>query len=174
MITSTKQKSCWKKLNKFLYVIQLMLFSLIYMHINILFSYYIISDSANPWTAAPQASLSFTFSGSLLKLCPLSQWCHPSISTSFSSCPQCFPELGSFPVSQLFMSGGQIIGASASILLMNSQGGLPLGLTGWISLLSKGLLRVFSSTTVWRHQFFGAQPFLLSISHIHTWLLGKP
>ena len=123
MIISTKQKICWKKLYKFLYAIQLMLFILIYMHINILFGHYIISDSLqthgpqHPRLPCPSLSL-----GVCSNLCPLSQWCHPSISTSvvpFSSCPQCFPELGSFPVSQLFKSGGQIIGASASVLPIN-------------------------------------------------------
>ena len=95
--------------------------------------------------------------------CPLSQWCHPTISSfvvPFSSCPQSFPASGSFQMSQLFTSGGQIIGvsASASVLLpMNTQGWSPLGWTGWISLQSKGLSRVFSNTTVQKHQFFGAQ-----------------
>ena len=96
-------------------------------------------------------------------LCPLSQWCHPTIASSvtpFSSCPQAFPALGSFPVSQLFTSGGQRIGASATalVLLMNIQSWFPLGLTGLISLLSKGLSRVFSSITIQNHQFFSAQP----------------
>ena len=91
-------------------------------------------------------------------------------------CLQSFPTSGPFPMSRLFASGGQSTGASASasVLPMNIQGWFPFGLTGWISLLSKGLSRVFSSTTVRRHQFFGAQPFLLSSSHIHTWLLEKP
>ena len=110
--------------------------------------------------------------------CPLSQWCHPAISSSvipFSSCPQSFPASGSFPVSQIFASGGESIGASASVLTVNSQGWFPLGLTGLISLLSlKGLSRVFSSTTVRKHQFFGTQLSLWSNSHIHTWLLEKP
>ena len=101
----------------------------------------------------------------------LSQWCHPTISFSvilFSSCPQSFPASGSFPMSQFLASAGQSIGvsASASVLPMNIQCWFPLGLTGWISLLSKGLSRVFSKTTVWGHQFFGAQPFLWSSSHI--------
>ena len=94
--------------------------------------------------------------------CPLSQWCHPSTSSSvvpFSSCPQSFPASGSFPMSQLFTSGVQSTGASASvsILPMNTQDWLPLGWTGWISLQSKGLSRVFSNTTVQKHQFLGAQ-----------------
>ena len=85
--------------------------------------------------------------------CPLSRWCHPAISSSvipFSSCPQSLPESGSFPMSQLFSSGGQSIGisASASVLPMNTQDWSPLGWTGWISLRSKGLSRVFSNTTV--------------------------
>ena len=94
--------------------------------------------------------------------CPSSQWWHPTMSPSvipFSFCFQSFPESGSFPRSQFFMSGGQSIGASASasVLPMNIQGWLPLGWTGWISLQSKGLSRVFSNTAVQKHQFFGAQ-----------------
>ena len=87
-----------------------------------------------------------------------------------------FPALGSFPVSWLFTSGGQSIGASASasVLPGNIQSWFPLGLTGLMSLLSKGLSRVFSSTTVWKHQFFGTQPSLWSNPHIFTWLLEKP
>ena len=109
---------------------------------------------------------------------PLSQWCHLTISSSvvpFSSHLQPLAASESFPVSQHFASGGQSIGASASVsvLPVNSQGWFPLGLTGLISLLSKELSRVFSSTTVWRHQFFSIQPFLWSSSHIHTWLLEK-
>ena len=88
--------------------------------------------------------------------CPLSQWCHPTISPSvipFSFCLQSFPESGSFPMSQLFTSGGQCIGApaSASVIPMNIQGWFPLGLTGLISLLPMGLSNVFSSTTFWKH-----------------------
>ena len=110
--------------------------------------------------------------------CPLSQWCHPTISSTvipFSSCLQSSPESGSFPMSWLFASGGQSIGASASasVLPMNIQVWFPLGLTSFISLLSKGLSRVFTSTTVWKHEFFGAQPSLWSESHICTWLLEK-
>ena len=93
---------------------------------------------------------------------PLSRWCHPVISSSvvrFSSCLQSFPASGSFQMSQLFASGGQSIGVSASvsILPMNIQDWSPLGWTGWISLQSKGLSRVFSNTTVQKHQFFGGQ-----------------
>ena len=111
--------------------------------------------------------------------CPSSQGCHPTISPSvalFSSCLQSLPASGSFSVSQLFPSGGQSIGASgaASVLPMNIYGWFPVGLTGLISLQSKGLLRVFSSTTVQKHWFFSAQPSLWSNSHIHTWLLEKP
>ena len=93
---------------------------------------------------------------------------------SFSSCLQSFPASGSFQMSQFFTSCGQSIGASASVLPMNIQGWFPLWLIGFISFLYKGLSRVFSSTTVQRHQFSGAQHFLLSSSHIHTWLLEKP
>ena len=114
---------------------------------------------ATPWIVACQGFLSFTISQSLLNSCPLSCWCHPTISSSvapFSSCPQSFPASGSFSVSRLVTSGGQSIGASvsASVLLMNIQGWFPLELTSLISLLSKGLSRVFSSTTVQKHQFW--------------------
>ena len=111
--------------------------------------------------------------------CPLSQWCHPAISSSvvpFSSCPQSLPASGSFLMSQLFAWGTQSfrVSASASVLPMNTQDWSPLGWTGWISLQSKGLSGVFSNTTVQKHQFFGAQLSSQSNSHIHTWLLEKP
>ena len=110
--------------------------------------------------------------------CPSSRWCHPAISSSvvpFSSCPQSLPATGSFPLSWLFTSGGQSIGAlaSASVLPMNSRDWFPLGCTGWISLQSKGLSRVFSNTTVQKPQFFSAQLSLESNSHTHSWLLEK-
>ena len=132
-----------------------------------------------PWVAACQASLSITNSQSLLKLSPWSRWCHPAISSSvvpFSSCPQSLPASGSFPMSQLFTWGGQSTGVSAStsVLPMNTQDWSPLGWTGWISLQSKRLSRVFSNTTVQKHQFFSAQLSSQSISHIHTWPLEKP
>ena len=109
--------------------------------------------------------------------CPSNRWWHSAISSSvvaFSRL-QSFPASGSFPVNHFFTSGGQSIGvlASASVLPMNVQDWFPLGWTGWIFLQSKGLSRVFSSTTVQKHQFFGAQLSLYSISHIHTWLLEK-
>ena len=111
--------------------------------------------------------------------CPLSWWCHLTISSSvipFSSHLKSFPASGSFQIGQLFASGGQSIGvsASASVLPVNIQDWFPLGWTCWISLQSKGLSRVFSNTTVQKHQFFGAQLSLESNSHIHTWLLEKP
>ena len=105
--------------------------------------------------------------------CPLSRWCHPTISSSvvpFSSCLQSFPASGSFPMSQVFTSGGQNIGASTStsVLPMNIQSWFPLGWTGWISLQSKWLSRVFASTTVWRHQFFSTQTFYIGqLSHLY-------
>ena len=110
---------------------------------------------------------------------PLSQWCHPAISSSvvpFSSCPQSLPASGSFPMSQLFTWGGQSIGdsASASVLSMNTQDWSPSEWTRWISLQSKGLSRVFSNTTVQNHQFFSDQLSSQFTSHIHTWLLEKP
>ena len=117
--------------------------------------------------------------GACSNSCPLSQWCHPTNSSSvilFTSCLQSFSASRSFPVSQFFTSGSQSIGASvsASVLSMNIQDWFPLGLTGFISLQSKGLSRVFSNTTVQKHQFFGAQLSLWSNYHIHIWLLKKP
>ena len=117
--------------------------------------------------------------GACSNSCPSSWWCHPTISPSgvpFSSCLQSFPASGSFPISQFFTSGVKSIGASASasVLPINIQDWFPLGWTGWISLQSKGLSRVFSNTTVQKHQFFGTQLYLLSNSHIHSWLLKKP
>ena len=111
--------------------------------------------------------------------CASSRWCHPAISSSvvpFSSCPQSLPASESFPVSLLFAWGGQSIGVSAlaSFLPKKSLGWSPLEWTGWISLQSKGLSRVFSNTTVQKHQFFGAQPSSQSNFHIHTWPEEKP
>ena len=126
-----------------------------------LFSSSVVSNSATLWTAACQASLSFTISQSLLKL-TLSQWCLPTISSSIV--PFC---LRSFPA-----SGGQSIGTSASVFPMNIQGWFPLGLPGLI-LLSKGLWRVFSSTTVRRHQFFSAQPFFIVQLSLRYMTTGK-
>ena len=119
------------------------------------------------------------FLGVCSNLCQLSWWCHPTISFSvvpFSSCLQSFPASVSFPMIQLFESGGLSIGtsASASVFPVDIRGCLPLGLAGLIFLLSKRLPRVFSSTTVLKHQFFGVQLFLWSNSHICTWLLEKP
>ena len=106
---------------------------------------------------------------------PLSWWCHPTISSSVApfSCFQSLSASGAFPVSQFFSSGSQCIGPSASVLPKTIQGWLHLGLAGLISLLSKGFSRVFSSTTVTKHQFFSVHPSLWSNSHIHTWLLEK-
>ena len=109
--------------------------------------------------------------------CLSSRWCHPTISSfviPFSSCLQSFPASGSFPMSQFLTSGGQSIGASASVLPMYIQSWFPLGLTGLISLQSKGLSRVFSNTTVQKHQFFSTHLSLWPNSHIHTWLQEKP
>ena len=105
--------------------------------------------------------------------------CHPAISSfvvTFSSCPQSLPVSGSFPISQLFSWGGQSTGvsASASVLPVNTQDLSPLGWTGWTSLQSKGLSRVFSNTTAQEHQFFSIQLSSQSNSHIHTWPLEKP
>ena len=110
---------------------------------------------------------------------PSSQWCHPAVSSSvvpFSSSPQSLPASGSFPMSQLFTWGGQSTGVSAlaSFLPKKSQDRSPLEWTGWISLQSKGLSRVFSNTGVQKHQYFGTQLSSQSNSHIRTWLLEKP
>ena len=134
-----------------------------------------------PWIAARQASLSITNSRSSLKFTssPSSRWCHPAISSSgvpFSSWPQSLPTSESFPMSQLFAWGGQSTGVSAlaSFLPKKSQGWSPSKWTGWISLKSKGLSRVFSNITVQKHQFFSTQPPSQFNSHIHTWPQEKP
>ena len=119
-----------------------------------------VGPFATPWTAAHQASLSISNSWRLLKLTSIESVMpsnHLTFVVPFSSCLQSFPTLGSFQVSLLFISGGQIMGVSAStlVLAMNIQDWFPFGWTGWISLLSKGLSRVFSNTTVQKHQFFG-------------------
>ena len=127
------------------------------------FSHSVMSDSLQPHglqharPPCPSPTI-----GVYSSSCPLSQWCHPTISFSvipFSSCLQSFPASRSFPMSQFFASGGQSIGlsASASVLPMNIQNRFHLGWTGWITLQSKGLSRVFSNTTVQKHQFFHAQ-----------------
>ena len=138
----------------------------------LLFSRSVMSDSVTPWTAACQASHSSPSPRACSNSCPLSGWCHPTILSyinPFSSCPQSFPASRTFPMSQLFASGGQSIGAAASVLPMNIQGWFPLGWTGWISLQSKGLSRVFSNTSVQKHQFFSAQLSLWEKTS-HTWL----
>ena len=117
--------------------------------------------------------------GVYLNSCPLGRWCHPTISSSvvpFFSCLKSSPPSESFQMSQFFPCGGQSIGVSAlaSVLPMNIQDWFPLGWAGWISLQSKGLSRVFSNTTVQKHQFFGTQLSSQSNSHIHTWLVEKP
>ena len=145
-----------------------------------MFSRLVISDSLQPYglqharLSCPSSSPRACSNSSLSNW-----WCHPTISSSaipFSSCPLSLPASGSFPVSQLFTSGGQSTGvsASASVLPMNIQDWFPLGWTGWISLQSKGLSRVFSNTTVQKHQFFGPQLSFWFNSNIHTWLLEKP
>ena len=131
------------------------------------------------WTIACKASLSFTISHNLLKLKttdPVMPSNRVILCCFLLLLPSIFPSIKVFPVSRLSISGGQSIGssASASVLPMNIQDWFPLELTDLISLLSKGLKRVFSGTTIWKHQFFGAQPSLWSNSHIHTWLLEKP
>ena len=138
------------------------------------FSCSVVSDSLHPHalqhTSLPCPSPTLR---ACSNSCPSSWQCHPAISSSvvpLSSCPQSLPASGSFPMSQLFASGSQSIGvsASASILPMNTQGWSPLGWTGWISLQSRGLSRVFSNTTVQKQQFFGAQLSSQTNSHIHT------
>ena len=140
----------------------------------------VVSNSLRPYelqhTRPPCPSPT---AGVYLNSCPLSRWCHPTISSPvvlFSSCLQSFPESGSFQMSLLFTSGGQSYGVSAStsVLPMNTQDWFPSGWTSWISLQSKGLSRFFFNITLQKHQFFSAQLSLQSNSHIHTWLLEKP
>ena len=155
----------------------------------LLFNYSVVSDFLQPHVLQharlPCPSPS---SGACSNSCPLIWWCHSTISSSvipFFFCLQSYPASGSFPMSHLFISGEewcvlfsntQSIGTStsASVLPVNIRGWFPLGSTDLISLLSKGLSRVFFNTAFQRHQFFGVQPFLLSSSHMHTWLLEKP
>ena len=152
----------------------------ILVHLSVQFSHSVVSDSLWPHElqhARPPCPSQTP--GVYSNSCPSSQWCHPAISSSvvpFSSCPQSLPASGSFPMSQFFAWGGQSIGvsASASVLPMNTQDWSPSGWTGWISLQSKGLSRVFSNTTVQKQQIFGAQLSSQSNSHIHTWPLEEP
>ena len=131
--------------------------------ISVQFSHSVTSNSLRPHGSQhARPSCPSPTPGVYPNLCPSSQWCHPTISSSvvrFSSCPQSFPALGSFPMIQLFAWGGQSIGisASTSVLPMNTQGGSPLRWTGWIFLQGKGLSRVFSNTTVQKHQFLSTQ-----------------
>ena len=145
--------------------------------ISVQFSGSVVSDSL--WPLGLQgASLSLPTPRVYSNSYPLSRWCHSTISSSVIpfSHPQSFPASGSFQMSRLFAWGGQSIraSASASVLPMNNQDWFPLGWTGWSSLQSKRLSRVFSNTTVQKHQFFGTQLSLYSNSHIHRWLLEKP
>ena len=149
-------------------------------YLSIQFSHSVMSDSlwSHKWQRARSPCPSPT-PGVHSNSCASSWGCHPAISSSvvpFSSCLQSLPASGSFPMSQLFAWGSQSIGASAlaSVLPMNSQGWSPLGWTGWTSLQSKGFSRVFSNTTVQKHQFFITQLSSQSNSHIHTWTLEKP
>ena len=142
----------------------------------LLFSRSVVSNFLQPHRlqnarfSCPSPSL-----GACSNSCPLSWWCFPTISSSVIpfSCLRSFPASRSFLMSQLFTSGGQSIGALASVIPMTIQDWFPLGLIGLISLQSKGLSRVFTNTTVQKHQFFSAQPSLWSKFHIHTRLLGK-
>ena len=192
MLSATRQSLCtWRpstaknKQIKCLFVLNAHSFlkkvqSVWKMFSSVQFSHSVVSDSLRPHESqharppcpspAPRV-----YSNS----CPSSRRCHPAISSSvvpFSSCPQSLPASGSFPISQFFAWGSQSIGvsASASVLPMNTQDWYPLGWIGWISLQSKGLSRVFSNTTVQKHQFFGAQFSSQSNSHIHIWPLEKP
>ena len=150
-----------------------------YQFKSVQFSHSVVSDSLWPYepqhTWPPCPSLTPRVHPNP---CPLSWWCHPTISSSvipFSSCPQSFPASAYFQMSQLFTSGGQSSGvsATASVLPMNIWDWFPLGWAAWISSLSKRLLRVFSNTKFQKQPFFGTQPSLWSKSHICTWLLEK-
>ena len=152
---------------------------MILISLSVQFSHSVVSDSLRshglPHVRPPCPSPT---PGVYSNSCLLSQWCHSTISSSvipFSSCLQSSPASGSFPMSQFFASGGKIIGASASasVLPMNIQDWFPLGWTGWISLQSKEFSRAFSSTTIWKHQFFNTQPSFWSSCHFPTWLLER-
>ena len=167
---------CWERWNPH-WVTRILC---IFLHVFIQYSRSVMSDSLRPHELqhARPPCLSPT-PGVHSNSCPSSWWCHPAISSSvvpFSSCPQSFPATESFPMCQLFAWGGQSTGVSAlaSVLPKNTQDWSPLGWTGWISLQPRGLSRVFSNTTVQKHQFFGTQLSSQSKSHIHTWPLEKP
>ena len=148
--------------------------------LSVQFSHWVVSDSLGPHElqhARPPCPSPTP--GVHSNSHPSSRWCHPGISFSvvpFSSCPQSLPASESFPMSQLFTWSGQStrVSALASVLPTNTQDWSPLEWTGWISLQSKGLSRVFSNTSIQKHQFFGAQLSSQSNSHIHTWPLEKP
>ena len=151
-----------------------------YIHSILQFSYSVVSNSLRPHESQharpPCPSLT---PGVHSNSRPSSQWCHPAISSSvvpFSSCPQSFPASESFQMSQLFASGGQSFGVSAStsVLPVNIRNWFPLGLNVSVSLQSKGLSTVFSNTTIQKHQFFGAQLSSQSNSHMHIWPQEKP
>ena len=142
------------------------------------FSCSVVSDSVWPHGLHARLPCPSPTPGAYSNSCPLNRWCHPTISSSvipFSPHLHSFPASGSFPMSYFLASDSQSIGVSASTsaLPMNLQDWFPLGWTGLISLQSKGLSRVFSNTTVQKHQFFSSQLSLQSNSHIHTWLLEK-
>ena len=159
----TEKSSCkkeWREINIMLRTGKNRLHKMVVQFSSVQFSHSVVSDCLQPHEpqhARPPCPSPAP--GVYPNSCPLSQWCHPTISSSvipFSSCPQSFPASGSFQMSQLFASGAQSIrvSASTSVLPMNTQDWSPLGWTGWISLQSKGLSRVFSNTTVQEHQFF--------------------
>ena len=156
-----------------------MAFLYLVIYISVQFSHSVVSDSLRPRELQhDRPPCPSPTPGVHPKSCPSSRWCHPTISSSvipFSACPQSLPASESFPVSHLFTWGGQSIGVSAlaSVLPKNTQDWSPLEWIGWISLQSKGLSRVFSNTTVQKHQFFGTQRSSQSNSHIHTWPMEK-
>ena len=165
--------------NNFWYIFSLQILPFFYPYIVVVQLPSRVWLFVTPWTAVRQASLSFTTSRSLLKLMSIESVMasnHLILCRLLPFLPSIFPSIRVFPVSRLFTLGGQSIGvsASASVLPMNIQGWFHLGLIGLTSLLSKGLSRVFSNTTIQKYQFFGAQPSLWSNPHIHTWLLEKP
>ena len=166
--------------SKCIHYIYIYVYIYTYIFIMLLFSCSVTSNSLRPH-GPQQARLPCPspFPRACSNSCPLSQWCHPPILSSvfpFSSCLQSFPASGSFLMSQLFSSGGQSFGASASasVFPVNIKDWFPLGLTGLISLQSKGISRVFPNTIVQMYLFFGTQTSLWSSSYIHTWLLEKP
>ena len=179
-MNSETMGAIWMRTNNYFYVMMVVVLVAKNPFSSVQFSHSVVSESLWPHESQhARPPCPSQTPGVHSDSSPLSQWCHPAISSSgipFSSCPQSLPASESFPMSQLFKWGGQSTGVSAlaSFLPKNTRDWSPLEWTGWISLQSTGLSRVFSNATVQKHQFFGAQLSSQSNFHIHTWPLEKP